>query len=82
MTEDETRERILDAATQVFSEQGYSGATTRAIATLAKVNEMTLFRHFWEQEKSLPGHDSAQLGYHGHGEHSARATDRRLPPGF
>lgn len=46
-----TRARILKAATQVFSEQGVKGATTREIARVAEVNETTLFRHF--QNKDL-----------------------------
>jgi AcrR family transcriptional regulator len=46
MTEDETRARLLDAAAKIFAAKGYSGATTRAIATAAGVNEVTLFRHF------------------------------------
>ena len=52
MPEDETRQRILEAALQLFSERGYDGATTRAIASLAGVNEVTLFRHFGSK-KSL-----------------------------
>lgn len=44
--EKETREHILQAAARVFSEKGYTGATTRAIAAEAGVNEVTLFRHF------------------------------------
>jgi AcrR family transcriptional regulator len=52
MPEEETRQRILDAAVQLFSERGYDGATTRAIAALAGVNEVTLFRHFGSK-KSL-----------------------------
>jgi AcrR family transcriptional regulator len=43
---DETEERILDAATQVFAEAGFRGATTRRIAEAAGVNEVTLFRRF------------------------------------
>jgi AcrR family transcriptional regulator len=45
-----TRDRIMQAATQLFSEKGYAGATTQAIATLAGVNEVTLFRHFGNKE--------------------------------
>ncbi|HNT75073.1 MAG TPA: TetR/AcrR family transcriptional regulator [Anaerolineae bacterium] len=44
--EDDTRQRILEAAAQVFSARGYAGATTRALAAAAGVNEVTLFRHF------------------------------------
>jgi len=41
-----SRDRILDAALQLFSEAGYKGAATKKIAALAGVNEVTLFRHF------------------------------------
>jgi AcrR family transcriptional regulator len=41
-----TRKRLLDAAVEVFSEQGYSGASTREIARRAKINPVTLFRLF------------------------------------
>lgn len=43
---DDTRHRILQAAALVFAEQGYTRATTRALAAAAGVNEVTLFRHF------------------------------------
>jgi AcrR family transcriptional regulator len=42
----DTRTRILDAALQLFYERGYDGTTTRAISQRARVNEVTLFRHF------------------------------------
>lgn len=41
-----TRAKLLQAAMTVFAETGYAGATTRAIAERAGVNEVTLFRHF------------------------------------
>lgn len=50
---EETRERILQAAAQVFSAKGYAGATTRAIAAEASVNEVTLFRHFGNKKNLL-----------------------------
>lgn len=34
------------AAAEIFSRSGYRGATTRRIAERARVNEVTLFRHF------------------------------------
>ena len=40
------RDRILDAAVALFCERGYKGTTTRAIAERARVNEVTVFRHF------------------------------------
>lgn len=49
----ETAQRIIQAAARVFSEQGYSGATTRAIAATAGVNEVTLFRHFGSKKNLM-----------------------------
>lgn len=49
----ETAQRIIQAAARVFSEQGYSGATTRAIAAEAGVNEVTLFRHFGSKKNLM-----------------------------
>ena len=43
---DDTRSRIMAAAAEVFACKGYAGATTRALAAAAGVNEVTLFRHF------------------------------------
>jgi AcrR family transcriptional regulator len=41
-----TEVRIVEAAVQLFSRQGYKGTTTRQIAQLARVNEATVFRCF------------------------------------
>lgn len=38
--------RIVEAAVQLFSRQGFRGTTTREIAHLADVNEATLFRYY------------------------------------
>ena len=46
----QTRQRIIDATTQLFSEMGIAGTTTRAIAKRAGVNEVTLFRHFGSKD--------------------------------
>jgi AcrR family transcriptional regulator len=48
-----TEQRILDAATRVFGRDGVSGATTREIARVARVNEVTLFRHFRNKNELL-----------------------------
>ncbi len=42
----EVREKILKAATELYAETGFRGTTTRQIAQLAGVNEVTVFRHF------------------------------------
>lgn len=41
-----TRQRLIDAALELFTSQGVTETTTRQIAELAHVNEVTLFRHF------------------------------------
>jgi AcrR family transcriptional regulator len=41
-----TEVRIVEAAIQLFSRQGYKGTSTREIAQLARVNEATVFRYF------------------------------------
>src|SRR3954471_4278721 len=48
-----TRERLLGAAARVFARDGLTGATTRAIAREAGVNEVTLFRHFRTKQRLL-----------------------------
>lgn len=47
-----TKQAILEASLQVFSNKGYSVATTQEISKKAGVSEMTLFRKF-ETKKNL-----------------------------
>lgn len=46
MTGDERREQILHIAIKLFSQQGFSGTTTKKIAEDAGVSEAMVFRHF------------------------------------
>ncbi len=48
-----TRKTLLDATAQLFAELGWRGTTTRRIAELAGVNEVTLFRKFGSKESLL-----------------------------
>ncbi len=48
-----TDDRIIEAAIRVFGRDGVSGATTREIARSARVNEVTLFRHFKNKDELL-----------------------------
>ncbi len=43
----------MAAAARVFAQEGLAGATTRAIAKAAKVNEVTLFRHFGTKDRLI-----------------------------
>lgn len=45
-TGDEVRSQLKAAASSVFAERGYTGATTKQIATRAGVTEALIFRHF------------------------------------
>ncbi len=49
----ETQRKILTAALEVFSEKGFSGASTAAIAARAKVAEKTLFAQFKTKRELL-----------------------------
>lgn len=49
-TVNNTREAILLGSLEVFSHKGYVGATIGAIAKKAKVNNLTVFRHFQNKE--------------------------------
>jgi AcrR family transcriptional regulator len=42
----ESRERLLDAASEVFSEQGFEGARVEKIAVRAAVNKAMIYYHF------------------------------------
>ena len=72
---DETQLKIIDATMTLIIEKGYSGATSKSIATLAGVNESTIFRRFegkkeivlaaMELAKWNPGLSESDFIYHG-----------------
>jgi len=45
--------RVVDAAARLFAERGYQATTTRQIAELAGVNEVTVFRAFGSKQGVL-----------------------------
>jgi len=51
MAKKDTKIRILDAALALISKDGFKATTTKAIAEVADVNEVTLFRNFESKEK-------------------------------
>ncbi|HEY9763364.1 MAG TPA: TetR/AcrR family transcriptional regulator [Trichocoleus sp.] len=48
-----TRQRLIQTALQLFAQQGVTETTTRQIADVAGVNEVTLFRHFGSKHSLL-----------------------------
>lgn len=47
-----THERIIAASKELFEKKGFAATTTKEIANLAEVSEVTLFRHF-ETKRNL-----------------------------
>ncbi len=46
MAAEDRREQIIEVAVRLFSQKGFRGATTKEIASAARVNEAIIFRHF------------------------------------
>lgn len=69
------RQLLLVAAARVFARDGLEGATTRAIAREAGVNEVTLFRHFGTKEGLIEAVVGSQFGA------AARPAPRSAQPG-
>lgn len=49
----DTRKRILTAALDAYTRHGFRGATTRRVAAIAGVNEVTIFRIFGSKQALL-----------------------------
>jgi AcrR family transcriptional regulator len=49
----EARQRLQQAALELYAERGYDGATTAEIAARAGVNHRTFFRHFPDKREVL-----------------------------
>ena len=49
-TEDQLTDRLLNAATEVFLEKGYSASTIDEIAVRAKAGKITFYKHFGNKE--------------------------------
>ncbi|HVZ63365.1 MAG TPA: TetR/AcrR family transcriptional regulator [Lacunisphaera sp.] len=73
-TQPSARERLLQAAAVVFARDGLAGATTRAIAQEAGVNEVTLFRHFQSKDRLLAAVVGDKFGQ------AATANQIKVPP--
>ena len=73
------RERLIDAASDVFGSKGIATSTTREIARLAGVNEVTLFRHFHNKEGLVAAVVGRTLD-HVHAENPVRTAAERKTP--
>jgi TetR/AcrR family transcriptional regulator, mexJK operon transcriptional repressor len=59
----EKRERIIEAALKVFSEEGYSAASMDAIAIAAEVSKPTLYMYFGSKEQLFESMLMAQRAF-------------------
>jgi AcrR family transcriptional regulator len=57
-----TRQRISDAATQLFMEHGFDDVTVDEIAEAAQVSRMTVFNHFARKEDMMFDLDDVSRG--------------------
>ncbi|QLE56917.1 TetR/AcrR family transcriptional regulator [Nostoc sp. TCL26-01] len=73
-----TRQRLIQAALELFTAQGVSATTTRQIAERATVNEVTLFRNFGNKHGLLLAVLEESAAFKNLGESLVR---RATPPG-
>ncbi|HIK04068.1 MAG TPA: TetR family transcriptional regulator [Trichormus sp. M33_DOE_039] len=73
-----TRQRLIQAALELFTAQGVSATTTRQIAEKAAVNEVTLFRNFGNKHGLLLAVLEESASFTNLGESLVR---RATPPG-
>ncbi|MCP9496405.1 MAG: TetR/AcrR family transcriptional regulator [Pyrinomonadaceae bacterium MAG19_C2-C3] len=50
MSGEARRQQLIEVAIRLFSQKGFTGTTTKDIATAARVNEAIIFRHFARKE--------------------------------
>src|SRR5258708_23841096 len=70
------RDRIIEAASKVFVEEGYENLSMRRVALEAGCSQMAMYRHFANKE-ALTQHLCAQLyaGFVGKMNHEIEAED-------
>jgi len=69
-----TKEKIFDAAIDLFSEFGYNGASIRGIAASVGIKESSIYAHFINKEDIL----NHILDYHHDGMMSKRVDTHSL----
>jgi AcrR family transcriptional regulator len=70
----DARERLISAAVELFSEQGFAATTVPQITERAGLTTRTFFRHFADKREVLFGHEDAPA--------QARAVLAQAPPGM
>src|SRR5215472_8369942 len=70
----DARERLISAAFELFSEQGFAATTVPQITERAGLTTRTFFRHFADKREVLFGHEDAPA--------QARAFLAQAPPGM
>ncbi|MDR2174216.1 MAG: CerR family C-terminal domain-containing protein [Burkholderiales bacterium] len=87
--QDDTRQRLIRAAISVFGSQGFEGASTRRIATLAETNISSIAYHFGSKENlylEVADHIAQEIGKMADEVEASLASERErirdgtLPP--
>ena len=86
LTKDERRERILEAASQVFADRGYEGASIEEIAEAAGITRPVIYDHFDSKRdlhvSLLELHMDQLLDFMGERVASEETAEGRLEAGF
>ena len=86
LTRDERRERILEAASQVFADRGYEGASIEEIAEAAGITRPVIYDHFDSKRdlhiSLLELHVEQLLDFMGERVASEESSEGRLEAGF
>lgn len=86
LTRDERRARILEAASQVFADRGYDGASIEEIAEAAGITRPVIYDHFESKRdlhvSLLEMHMEELLGFMGDRVASQETSRKRLEEGF
>jgi AcrR family transcriptional regulator len=86
LTRDERRERILEAASQVFADRGYDGASIEEIADAAGITRPVIYDHFDSKRdlhiSLLDLHVEQLLGFMGERVASQESSEARLEAGM
>ncbi len=76
MAGDERREQLCQVAMRLFSEKGFSGTTTKEIASAAGVSEAMVFKHFANKDELYAAILDHKAGNHGFTDPFAEITDK------
>jgi len=76
----DTRQRILEAAANVFAKEGFRAATVASIANSAGLNAITIYRYFPKKQQMYWDALDYKLRSSGFIDHVSQAMESECPP--